>query len=58
MGISSVKNSLTTRRVVILGRGAAGKSTAAVALGERTGLPRIELDGLFLAFRGWHLPDA
>jgi hypothetical protein len=35
------------RRVVILGRGAAGKSTAAVALGERTGLPVIELDKHF-----------
>lgn len=27
------------RRVVFLGRGAAGKSTAALALGELTGLP-------------------
>lgn len=35
------------RRVVILGRGAAGKSTAAVAVGLRTGLPLIELDKHF-----------
>ena len=35
------------RRVVILGRGAAGKSTAALALGQRTGLPVIELDKHF-----------
>ena len=35
------------QRVVILGRGGAGKSTLAKALGERTGLPCIELDDLF-----------
>ena len=35
------------RRVVILGRGAAGKSTLARHLGEVTGLPVIELDKLF-----------
>jgi adenylate kinase family enzyme len=35
------------RRVVILGRGAAGKSTLARHLGEITGLPVIELDKLF-----------
>lgn len=35
------------QRVVVLGRGAAGKSTAAVALGRRTGLPVIELDKHF-----------
>jgi adenylate kinase family enzyme len=35
------------RRVVILGPGAAGKSTLAVRLGEITGLPVIELDQLF-----------
>jgi hypothetical protein len=34
-------------RVVILGRGGAGKSTAARRLGELTGLPVIELDGRF-----------
>jgi len=34
-------------RVVVLGRGAAGKSTAARQLGEATGLPVIELDKLF-----------
>jgi len=33
--------------VIILGRGAAGKSTAAVRLGRVTGLPIIELDRLF-----------
>jgi hypothetical protein len=35
------------RRVVVLGRGGAGKSTLAVALGEITGLPVVELDALF-----------
>jgi adenylate kinase family enzyme len=34
-------------RVVILGRGAAGKSTLARQLGELTGLPVTELDKLF-----------
>ena len=35
------------RRVVVLGRGAAGKSTFATALSKRTGLPLIELDRVF-----------
>ncbi|MGC2279059.1 MAG: hypothetical protein WA603_03530 [Candidatus Acidiferrales bacterium] len=35
------------KRVVILGRGASGKSTLAARLGEITGLPVIELDKLF-----------
>jgi nicotinamide riboside kinase len=35
------------RRVVIIGRGASGKSTLAVRLGEITGLPVIELDKFF-----------
>ena len=35
------------KRVVILGRGASGKSTLARRLGEITGLPVIELDKLF-----------
>jgi len=35
------------RRVVILGRGAAGKSTLARQLSEMTGLPATELDKLF-----------
>jgi adenylate kinase family enzyme len=35
------------RRVVVLGRGAAGKSVFAARLGEITGLPVIELDKLF-----------
>src|SRR5215470_6476814 len=35
------------RRVVILGRGASGKSTLARRLGETTGLPVIELDKVF-----------
>jgi adenylate kinase family enzyme len=34
-------------RVVILGRGAAGKSTFAKRLGEITGLPVVELDKMF-----------
>jgi adenylate kinase family enzyme len=35
------------KRVVIVGRGASGKSTLAVRLGEITGLPVMELDKLF-----------
>jgi len=35
------------RRVVIVGPGAAGKSTLARALGDATGIPVIELDQLF-----------
>jgi adenylate kinase family enzyme len=35
------------KRVVILGRGASGKSTLAKLLGEITGLPVIELDKVF-----------
>ena len=35
------------KRVVILGRGASGKSTLARQLGELTGLPVIELDKVF-----------
>ena len=35
------------RHVVVLGRGAAGKSVLAARLGEITGLPVIELDRLF-----------
>jgi hypothetical protein len=34
-------------RVVIVGRGGAGKSTAAVRMGQATGLPVIELDAHF-----------
>ena len=35
------------RRVVILGRGGAGKSTLARRLGDITGLPVVELDKIF-----------
>lgn len=35
------------RRVIILGRGAAGKSTLARRLGDITGLPVVELDKVF-----------
>jgi adenylate kinase family enzyme len=35
------------KRVLILGRGASGKSTLARTLGELTGLPVIELDKVF-----------
>jgi adenylate kinase family enzyme len=35
------------KRVVILGRGASGKSILAIRLGEITGLPVIQLDKLF-----------
>lgn len=38
---------VTMKRVVVLGRGGAGKSTAAVRLGQITGLPVIELDEHF-----------
>jgi adenylate kinase family enzyme len=36
------------KRVVILGRGAAGKSTLAKRLGSITRLPVIELDKIFV----------
>ena len=35
------------QRIVVLGRGGAGKSTAARQLGSRTGIPVIELDKHF-----------
>jgi adenylate kinase family enzyme len=35
------------KRVVILGRGASGKSTLAARLGQITGIPVIELDKIF-----------
>jgi adenylate kinase family enzyme len=35
------------RRVVVLGRGGAGKSTFAARLGMATGIPVVELDALF-----------
>lgn len=35
------------KRVAIIGRGASGKSSLAVSLGEITGLPVIELDKIF-----------
>ena len=35
------------KRVVIIGRGASGKSTLAARLGEVTGLPVIEIDKVF-----------
>jgi adenylate kinase family enzyme len=35
------------KRVVIIGRGASGKSTLAVRLGEITGLPVVEVDKVF-----------
>jgi hypothetical protein len=37
----------TMKRVVILGRGGAGKSTLALRLSEITGLPVVELDKIF-----------
>jgi nicotinamide riboside kinase len=44
MAVRTVEN---MKRVVILGRGASGKSTLARRLGEITGLPVIELDKVF-----------
>jgi adenylate kinase family enzyme len=38
---------VTMKRIVILGRGASGKSTLAVRLGKITGLPVVELDKVF-----------
>jgi hypothetical protein len=35
------------KRIVIFGRGGAGKSVASICLGQLTGLPVIELDKLF-----------
>lgn len=35
------------KRIIILGRGASGKSTLAVRLGDLTGLPVVELDKVF-----------
>lgn len=41
------KESVRVKRVVVLGRGGSGKSTAARQLSARTGLPVIELDQYF-----------
>lgn len=41
------RNLVSVERVLIFGRGAAGKSTMALALAEVTGLPVIELDQHF-----------
>ncbi|MER6914791.1 hypothetical protein ABT354_24215 [Streptomyces sp. NPDC000594] len=43
-------------RIVILGRGGAGKSTLARRLGEVTGLPVVELDRIFWARGASGLP--
>lgn len=40
------------KRVVIIGSGGAGKSTLARALGQKTGLPVVHLDGLYWRV-GW-----
>jgi adenylate kinase family enzyme len=47
MGVSTGWHHENVRRVVVLGRGGAGKSTFARRLGEMTGLPVDELDTLF-----------
>ena len=44
------------KRVIIVGPGAAGKTTLAARLAEITGLPVIELERLFLA--AWTGRDA
>ena len=41
------RNKECVKRVIVVGPGAAGKSTLAVRLGQLTGLPVIELDKLF-----------
>jgi len=43
----NVRKLKTMKRVVIIGRGAAGKSTLARRLGDITGLPLIEMDKIF-----------
>jgi nicotinamide riboside kinase len=45
--VSVLASWANVKRVIIVGPGAAGKSTLAVRLGEITGLPVIELDKLF-----------
>jgi adenylate kinase family enzyme len=47
VGVSTAGHHEDVRRVVILGRGGAGKSTLARRLGGVTGLPVVELDTLF-----------
>jgi adenylate kinase family enzyme len=47
VGVSTAGHHEDMRRVVILGRGGAGKSTLARRLGGVTGLPVVELDTLF-----------
>jgi adenylate kinase family enzyme len=47
VGVSKAGHHEDVRRVVILGRGGAGKSTLARRLGGLTGLPVVELDTLF-----------
>jgi adenylate kinase family enzyme len=44
-GLTCSRDSM--KRVLVLGRGAAGKSTIAIKLGKITGLPVIELDKYF-----------
>src|SRR5260370_25314098 len=44
---SNLRKLESMRRVVILGRGASGKSTLARRLGDITGLPVIEVDKIF-----------
>src|SRR5260370_13103115 len=47
VGVRTAVHHEDVRRVVILGRGGAGKSTLARRLGGVTGLPVVELDTLF-----------
>jgi adenylate kinase family enzyme len=47
VGHSNLRKLEEHETVVILGRGASGKSTPARRLGEITGLPVIEVDKIF-----------
>jgi hypothetical protein len=45
-------------RILVLGDSCSGKTTLAARLGERLGVPSVDLDGLFWHRPGWQEPDA